>query len=314
MGHRFDRIARRVLSTAVLIVVLGACSDDGSNDDAAADRATSTTSTSRPRPTSTTVPSPTTTAPPSALAVVVTADEVAGWWDGQAWVEADGKKAVPVNGGEEYAVLGLVGPAKTATGSPLENGCELSEGSRAVKVPGVDHKTRPPMIAVSGVPAVRPRETTVLDPASEVYRDAAAQVLRDKGLDPETVNVVQVVRADLEGDDKDEVLVVAERIAEPDGPYGRKGDYSIVFLRRIGRDAVITTIVRESFTQPMAPGGGDPLGFIESFRVSAVADLNGDGRMEVALWGEYYEGAATAIHELRPDGTIPAVMSGGCGA
>jgi hypothetical protein len=48
-------------------------------------------------------------------------------------------------------------------------------------------------------------------------------------------------------------------------------------------------------------------------RVLGVADLNGDGRMEIALRNWYYEGAGVTVFEFGGDGATP-VMDNGCGA
>jgi hypothetical protein len=44
---------------------------------------------------------------------------------------------------------------------------------------------------------------------------------------------------------------------------------------------------------------------------SAIADLNGDGVMEVALRASYWEGSGVTVYALR-DGRLTAVLGGGC--
>jgi hypothetical protein len=246
--------------------------------------------------------------------VIVGPESVAGWWDGQQWVAATGGVSqVPVKGGESYKLVRLGDPIVTAAGSVAKDGCETNPGTSKIDIPGLVRKfadAEPPPIAVSEVDNPRPRAVEVLNPQSKLYKDAAAQLLRERGIDDDDADVVQVVRADLDDDGKNEVIVVAERLADPQSLFARVGDYSIVFLRRVVDERLITTVVEEYV--PVARPEETP--FITSQRVAAVADLNGDGRMELALAGRYYEGAGVNFHELKGDGTIPEVLRSGCGA
>jgi hypothetical protein len=271
--------------------VLAGCFD--SSDDRAAPTSTSGRSPSAP------------------VAVTLAPYAVAGWWDGDEWVAANGKEPVPVSGGETYSILGVSGPVTTGTGSAAHEGCETDPGTSRIEVSGLEvDGARPEPVAVSGVSNPRPRPTSVLDPAVPVYREGAGMVLSERGVDDRDADVVQALRTDLEGDGTEEVVLVAERIADRAGLYAKVGDYSFVLLRRLVKDTVLTTIVAESVPDP-SPGATP---FIYSHRVSTIADLNGDGRMELVLELRQYEGIGVAVHELQPDGSMPAVMSTDCGA
>ena len=258
---------------SVVVIIAAAC-DSARESEAppAADPSATTQNSGPTAPAS--IPAPSQSA---ALAVTVAPYVVAGWWDGHGWVSADGKRPVPVSGGEMYSILGLTGPVTTGTGSEAREGCETDPGTSTIKISGMElNGSRPGPIAVSNVIA----------------------------------DVVQALRTDLEGDGKDEVFVVAERIADRTGLYARPGDYSFVLLRRVVNGTVRTTIVAESV--PDVTPGTTP--FIYSHRVSAIADLNADGRMEVALEVRQYEGIGVSVFELQPDGAMTAVMATDCGA
>jgi hypothetical protein len=45
-----------------------------------------------------------------------------------------------------------------------------------------------------------------------------------------------------------------------------------------------------------------------------MADLNGDGWMEVVVDTTHYEGFGVTVYELQPEGTLGEVLSRGCGA
>ncbi len=245
-----------------------------------------------------------------AVAVTVSPPGVVGWWDGRSWVATDGKRPVPVSGGELYSVLRVTGPVVAERGSQAEERCETDPGTSSIEIAGLERESAwPGPIAVSGVANPRPRTTSALDTAAKVYREAAGKVLAQRKIDDPDADVVQALRTDLEGDGKDEVVVVAERIADP-GLYARAGDYSFVLLRRFVGETVVTIVVAESI--PDLTPNTTP--FIQSHRVAAIADLNGDGRMEIAVANRQYEGAGMSVYELGPDGSIPAVLEVDCGA
>lgn len=294
---------------AVLVMVSTGCGSTGQADSGRSAESTVTSANSPPtEATSASPPSPS-----AQVAVTVTPYLVAGWWDGQTWVVADGTRPVPVSGGERYSIVGLTGPVTTGSGSAAGPGCETDPGTSTIAVSGLDRDgdgPRPRPIAVSGVADPRPKPTTVLDPASPVYREAAGATLAEWGVDDQDADVVQALRADVDGDGTDEVVVVAERIADRDGLYARPGDYSFVLLRRVVNEAVVTGVMAHSLPDPTP--GATP--FIYSHRVAAIADLNGDGRMELVLELRQYEGVGVAVHELRRDGSTPAVLENDCGA
>lgn len=259
-----------------------------------------------------------TSAPPpdgaAGPAVAVALDGVLGWWDGQAWVRGDSGAEVPARGGEAYRIVRLDEAITTAIGSAPNEGCELNTNDVGVDV-GITHpddRLAPTPVAVSGVADPRPRPVVVLDPQTDVYRTAARDVLRDLGVDDADPDVVQVVRSDLEGDGSDEVLVAVQRVSDPGTLFAAPGDYSVVFVRRVVGGKVRTSVVAQSIAPDPRPEGQTP--FVEVIRIAALADLNGDGRMEAVLDGTYYEGADTVVYEAQSGGRLVEVLRAGCGA
>jgi hypothetical protein len=163
-------------------------------------------------------------------------------------------------------------------------------------------------VAVSGVADVHPRPVTVLNPAAPEYRTAAGRVLASLGIQDPDPQVRQVVRADLDGDGADEVLVRAERLVDRESLSPVEGEYSVLFLRRLVGGAVRDTVLFSDTAHLEAESR-----YMMAFDVGAVADLNGDGRMEVVIGIKYYEGSSVQVHELHGD-TLAPVLGLGCGS
>lgn len=262
-------------------------------------------------------PTPQPTASPRPVSdspeVVVGPQSVAGWWDGSRWVRADGTAPIPVEGGESYKLIGLTSGVEQATGSEVMEGCEPVPGSSKIEIDGLQGSFTDPLeetrIAVSGVADPLPREAAQLPP-SAVYVEAARSLLAERGMQVETPNVLQLVRVDLDGDGRNEVVVVAERIADQQSLIARPGDYSIVFVRSVVDEQVVTSVLADTLAED-EPGVAP---FVQSHRVSAAADLNGDGRMELAVAGKYYEGAGVVFYEFGSDGRMKEILASGCGS
>ena len=117
-----------------------------------------------------------------------------------------------------------------------------------------------------------PQEVEINDPQ-------AAQQVRDfltaQGISQPDVKVQRILQVDLEGDGSQEFLVAASRFTEETGHDVGPGDYSIILLYRANQMA--SPVVSDWYTQ------AGPLTFPDRFGISAVLDLNGDGRLEILV-------------------------------
>ncbi len=285
--------------------VLGAaCSDD----DAESEGDTTSTTVTTTVATSTTVSG----RHPTLIASV---HGLVGWWDGSTWfnaADATDTMTPPVAGGEVYALVSLEGPTTTSRGGTLLEREEFCSSPRIALDRGFPDygPGEAPPIAVHGLQVdPMPRPVALLDAEAEVYRDAAAEVLDGLGIDEDDPRLAQVVRADLSGDGTDEVLVVAEQIADPTGPYAEPGDYAVLFLRQVIGGEVQTTVVAEHRNQSTA---AEPSPYLVQPRVAAAVDLNGDGAMEVVVHQQYYEGSSTQVYAMGGGG-LDQIMAASCG-
>jgi hypothetical protein len=233
-----------------------------------------------------------------------------GMWSGSEWVPRSDGGDQP-GAGIELDVIGLgevITSAVGEAGDPVAESC-ASNGDRGqdVRVPvepgGLGG---PPPVAVAGVADPLPRPVEHFE-GSETYQEPAADVARGEGMTtPPTVS--HVLRMDLDGTGTDEVLVVAEHLSDPEGLTPSSGDWSMVFLRWVVGNDVETAVVASSHA-----AGDDTL---EHIRVSAVADLNDDGTMEVVLSGRSASGDWTAVHAAGEGGVtggLSEVLRTACG-
>ncbi len=269
-----------------------------------------TTTTTDATTTTTLAPSTTTTAPSelwAAQPLVVAGFGALGWWDGSGWIWAGDEGSLPVAGGETYQIAGIGFEATTTGGpetivcGPVDNlGVILESDELLGSWPG------PYGVAISAPWELQPHIFEAFEDDG-TYAGIASQLLASRGLDVADPIIKQLFRVDLEGDGTNEILVVAEDAAlgfEPE-----PGDYSIVFMRKVVQGEVQTAVIDETVIT-------DPEGaFTVSFTVGSVADLSGDGKMEIVLNAAYYEGLSVEVWEYTNDDLgLINVIGIGCGA
>ena len=86
------------------------------------------------------------------------------------------------------------------------------------------------------------------------------------------------------------------------------GNYSLVLLRQSRGGKVETRLVAGEFYKK-ADTSNTPY----VYRVTAILDLDGDGKMELVLTSNYYEGGTTTIYSYTPS-SIKKMVSVSCGA
>lgn len=308
----------------VLVVLVAACSSAATSETTSLSPATSTsapaTTTTAPTTTTTTVPTTTTSIGPEGnwaeVPLVVQADwggMALGWWDGAAWVQVSDETTLPISGDETYQVA-LFGSETLIEGGPQHNlGCDVLGSAW----PGVDLTDQDALSAmiddgsggergVSGVAVSAPWDIHP-NPISEStespeLQDAGFGLLADLGFTTDSVSIVQVLEADLDGDGTPETLAVAE---STELANQASGVYSLVFA--LGPSWEEPQIVAESVIPATEEG------FPASLRVADAADLTGDGVMEVIISGLVWEGDWVGVYHLTPDGFV-ATIGAGCGS
>ena len=230
---------------------------------------------------------------------------------GGRWLKPEAAAGL-IPGGETYRLYTLTGEVGNSVGSKPAKGEDACADTLYVTLAPLP-VGRGSLVAVAGPWNAMPRRLKIASPEAQVYREAAAEILRSQGIDNPQVNLTQVIRVDLDGDGVEEVLVSATHYAKPSPeggmtPDARAGDYSLVFLRKVVQGKVVTRIITGEY-YPQAKKFTGPA----EHRIIGVLDLNGDGSLEIVLSGRYYEGEW--VDAYRVDGAkIIKLFRMGCGA
>lgn len=156
---------------------------------------------------------------------------------------------------------------------------------------------------------VVPRVPKAISLTDKTYLKIVSDILRSKGLPTAKARIEQAVRVDIDGDGVDEVLLTAGSYIGNIQPSANAGNYSFVLLRKIVAGKVKNIMIAEEYVKKKIDFGAP-----SRFEVSAIADLNGDGKMEFVLYGEYYEGSEAGVYEIKGDKAVEVKeLSAGCG-
>ena len=231
---------------------------------------------------------------------------------GGQWLKPEAAAGL-IPGGESYRLYTLTGEVGNSVGGKPAKGEEGPCSDTLYVTLTPFPAGRGSLVAVAGPWNAMPRAVKIAGTAPQVYKDAAAEILRGKGIANPSVHITQVIRVDLDGDGEEEVLVSAANYArfKPQGgltPDARAGDYSLVFLRQVVQGQVVTKIITGEY-YPKAKKFTGPA----EHRIIGVLDLNGDGSLEIVLSGRYYEGdwvEAYRVHGAK----IIKLFNMGCGA
>ena len=229
------------------------------------------------------------------------------------WLEAkDAEKLM--RGGERYNVYDWARKVGVRTGDkPVSEGAPCSDTLYIKNM--APNAQEAGLIAVGGNWNALPRLPKVESTRSLIYRAAVADVLRRNGIARPQVRIVKVWRVDLDGDGTEEVLINATRAKRYDSgsisAESNPGDYSLELLRKVIKGKVQTIMLDGEYH----PKGRNPEtdGPPNEYNLTAVLDLNGDGRMEVIVEGGYYEGDWKNVYVINGD-NAKSVIGCGCGA
>lgn len=234
------------------------------------------------------------------------------------WVKAD-QAAKSVANETTYRVYGLseqVGQTKAVKPVSAEEPCPDTW------MVSLSSKPKDGVIGLAAPWNALPRKPMIADTTQSVYIKAVRDFLKAHGLTDPKVRITRILRVDLDGDGEEEVLISATNYFTddksnvhpaapfPEAPIGvpQGGSYSIVILRSVTAGKVETKLLAGELYSQAHPSNAPNV-----YKIAAVLDLNGDGKLEVVVHSFYYEGSETRIYRCEPD-KIEPVLSVECGA
>jgi hypothetical protein len=228
------------------------------------------------------------------------------------WIKAD-ETAKLIGDETTYRVYGLtqaLGDAKGGKPKAVEDVCTetLSVSLSPEPEEGV--------IAIAASWNALPREPKVIETTQKVYVDAVRDFLKTKGIEQPKVKIDNILRVDLDGDGEEEVLIsAANYFGKADRVPMRSpaGSYSMVLLRRVVAGKVETQVVAGEFHPKAYVSKEGSFDAPSIYKVIATLDLDGDGKLEVVVSSDYYEGGETTIYRCDPK-KAETLLSVACGA
>ena len=231
------------------------------------------------------------------------------------WIKAD-ETAKLIGDETTYRVYGLtqaLGDAKAGKPKPEEAPCEET---LAVSLSPQPEKG---VIAIAAPWNALPRKPKVIDTTQKAYVEAVRDFLKTKGIEQPEVKIDNILRVDLDGDGEEEVLISATNYFRKDGRVPMRSlaaSYSMVLLRRVVAGKVETQLIAGEFYPKAYSKAAQEEGRFDApnaYKVIATLDVDGDGKMEVVIHSQYYEGEETTIYRCDPK-KVEALLSVSCGA
>ena len=231
------------------------------------------------------------------------------------WLKAE-ESARSVKADTTYQIYSLTVKLGEATGSAPKSVDEPCPDTMEVTL---SEKPEDGVIALAAPWNALPRKPHMADTTQQVYVDAVRDFLKTKGIEQPKVKIDNILRIDLDGDGEEEVLITATNYFSKDGHVPMRSlaaSYSMVLLRRVVAGKVETQLIVGEFYPKAYPKAAQEEGRFDApnaYKVIATVDLDGDGKMEVVIHSDYYEGGETTIYRCDPK-KAEALLSVSCGA
>jgi len=200
-----------------------------------------------------------------------------------------------------YAPYGLAGAA-----SIVDYGFHMEPALCGIYYVGSDYAPDiPNLIGVAQGWNVTYRPWQELPTDAPVYQQAVADWLLSQGIAQPDVKITRILRVDIEGDGVDEVFINASRFLEETGHMTEQGDYSIILMRKLVGNSVVTVpIVADVYISSIAE-----MTFPFTYSLANLLDLNQDGILDVIVEVARWEGNGVIIYQVGGVNVAQALIS-----
>ena len=158
---------------------------------------------------------------------------------------------------------------------------------------------------ISPVLGVKPGQSVIFRPVqkiandSDLYEQYLQEWLLLQGFQSPELGIKNILLVDLEGDGVDEVILAATNIENSMGGLhmAGAGKYSVVLMRKvIGAQVYTVPLVAKIYY--------NTANYPIIYDVANLYDLNGDGKLEIILSGQWWEGGGLFVHEVHGLNTV----------
>lgn len=225
------------------------------------------------------------------------------------WIEAGVAAESIMNGAMNFNVFGFRGKEKktiyAARREAVEDVCQDFYRTNT----GMSER-HGLALAVNAKWNPMPRIPKPLSSQSSVHKNAVMSYLKKEDVTRPIAKIAQIFSIDLDNDGVNEVLITATNIKNVHGFGWKAGEYSFVMMRKTTGSGVKDYLLDGNFFTKGKDNGAAP----NRYEISSIADLNGDGKMEIVIYSAYYEGEGSGAFEMR-DGKPELIeeLQVGCG-
>ncbi len=260
---------------------------------------------------------------PKAVLLRLDLDEtvIVGALEGNKWVDAEDlstSSQAAIAGGLKSVLFnntGVIGKAMAGGKVSIGSTCDwvrVTDISTPVKLPYL------PTYAIAAAWNPVPRAISSIANTNATYQKIIADELQQRKI-AKPAMVSQVLQVDLDNDKSNEVLIVAQnpRLSfdaqnRLNGTYGsEKGEYSLVLVRKVIAGKVQTFSLSERVIEKPFDGTSGQPQVLTQF-ISAIADIDGDGKMEIFVDDLVHEGYGVNIYNWNGKG-FSKILEWGCG-
>ena len=153
-----------------------------------------------------------------------------------------------------------------------------------------------PMVGVASGWIPQKRLTTELAADDPTYVQAVTEWFQAQGISPAEIHISRILQVDIEGDGINEVLLSASYFKDTSGHMVETGDYSIVLVRKVTGNTVVTVPLVKDYYVTSLPEA--EMSYPKTYTLVDALDLNRDGTLEVIVGVSRWEGAGAIVYRV----------------